>query len=123
MVDVEPVRENLPIYGSLFVTLTVAILTVAASQFVPLPVILAGAAVVGVVGCFVFDKQLVENLVAVTVSVLLAGVLAQWSILYPWILAVPGLIVGYVWGGVVADQLDKANVARMRDQSMEPEKE
>jgi len=79
---------------------------------------------VGVVGCFVLGGHHYEYYAAVTSSVLIGGALAVgWGILYPWILVVPGLIVGNVWGEIVADHLDKPNVARMRDQSMDPEKE
>ena len=77
----------------------------------------------GLLGCFVFDDHLVEHLVVVTISILIAAVSAPWSLLYPWILAFPGFILGYVWGEIVAGQLDKANVAKLQDHSMEMEKE
>ncbi len=108
-------REHLPIYVSWFITLTAATLTVAAGLLVPLPVILALAAVVGVVGCLVLGGHHYEYYAAVTSSVFIGGALAVgWAILYPWILVVPGLIVGHIWGEVVADYLDKPNVVRRR---------
>ena len=115
-------RQNLWLIGDLLTTFTVAALTVAAGHLVPFPVILAGAAVVGVVGCFMSTLPRVEYLVVVVTAVAFAGVFHQiFPQLDPWILAMPGLAAGYMWGSVVADRLDKPNVARMQAEARESE--
>ena len=106
--------------GELLTTFTVAALTVAAGHLVPFPLILAVVAVVGVVGCFKSTLPRGEYLVIMGILVTLAGVGYQYA---PWILAVPGLAAGYMWGSVVADRLDEPNVARMQAEAVAEAKE
>ena len=83
-------------------------------------------ACVGLAGCYVStgrpqpgeSDHLIEYLVVVVISVLLAGLVHQLS---PWLLVIPGMAIGYIWGNAVADQLDKPNVARARTELSEPD--
>ena len=119
-------REYVPILGDAVTTLSVAALMVALGLYVAVGVVLVVFAFVGLAGCYVStgrpqpgeSDHLIEYLVAVVISVLLAGLVHQLS---PWLLVIPGLPIGYIWGTFVADQLDKPNVARARAELSERE--
>ena len=113
-------REHLPILGDMVTTLSVAALMVALGLYVAVGVILAVFAFVGLAGCYVSagrpqpgeSDHLIEYLVVVVISVLLAGPAHQLS---PWLLVIPGLAIGYIWGSAVAGLLDRHNVARAKE--------
>ncbi len=103
-------REMNPKHGRVLTTITVALLTVGAYRFFPFELILIGVVVAAFIGCINSTLPLIEYMVATAVSFAIAMVIP----IEPWILVLPGLVAGYIWGSIVADRLDKQNFERLR---------
>lgn len=107
-----------PKIGMIVTTIVVALLTLGARQMLPFALIVIGAAIVGFGGCFVATLPPAEYMIATAVSVAIAMVIE----FDPWILVIPGLVTGYIWGNVVADYLTKRNLDLLRDKPKGPKK-
>jgi hypothetical protein len=101
-------------------TIGLALLTLWATNLFPFALLVLGVAVVAFVGCFVSTLPLFEHMGAVMGSVAIAMVIP----LEPWIVVIPGLVNGYVWGNVVANYLGnrRIDVLRGRSKSGRPRK-
>jgi hypothetical protein len=103
-------NPKLAIYGT---TIGFALLTLWVTNAFPFALIVLGMAVVGFIGCYVSTLPLFEHMGAVMASVAMAMVIP----LEPWIVVIPGLVNGYVWGNVVANYLGNRRIDVLRAQS------
>lgn len=101
-------NPKLVIYGT---TVGFALLTLGATNLFPFALIVLGMAVVGFIGCYVSTLPLFEYMGAVMASVAMAMVIP----LEPWIIVIPGLVNGYVWGNVAKDRLEGGAIKGSRD--------
>ena len=103
-------NPKLAMYGT---TIGVALLTLFATNLFPFALIVLGVAVVAFVGCFVSTLPLFEYMGAVMGSVAMAMVIP----LEPWIVVIPGLVTGYIWGNVLSNYLGNRHIDVLRAQS------
>lgn len=101
--------EMNPKHGMVLTTITVALLTVGAYSFFPFELILIGVVVAAFYGCINSTLPLIDYMVATAVSFAIAMVIP----IEPWILVLPGLVAGYIWGNIVAHHLDRHNMERL----------
>ncbi len=105
-------NPKLVIYGT---TIVVALLTLWATNICAFALLVIGMTVAGFFGCYISTLPLFEYMGAVMASVVVAMVIP----LEPWVIVVPGLVNGYIWGNVVADHLDSRTIERLRSRSKE----
>jgi hypothetical protein len=103
-------NPKLAMYGT---TIGFALLTLWATNLFPFALMVLGMAIIGFIGCYVSTLPLFEYMGAVMASVAMAMVIP----LEPWIVVVPGLVNGYVWGNVVGNYLENRRIDVLRTQS------
>ena len=108
-------NPKLAIYGT---TIGFALLTLWVTNAFPFALIVLGMAVVGFIGCYVSTLPLFEHMGAVMASVAMAMVIP----LEPWIIVIPGLVTGYIWGNVVKDHLEGGTIKGSRGHLKKPKK-
>ncbi len=106
----EEFAPKLVIYGT---TIGVGLLTVWARHLFPFALIVLGMAVIAFAGCFLSTLPLFEYMGAAMGSAAIAMVIE----FDPWILVIPGLVTGYIWGHVAKDHLEGRAIDRLRTQS------
>jgi hypothetical protein len=103
-------KPKLAMYGT---TIAVALLTLWVTNLFPFALLVIGLAVGGFIGCYVSTLPLFEYMGAVMASIAMAMVIP----LEPWIVVIPGLVTGYIWGNVVSYYFEHRHIDVLRAQS------